>query len=170
MKKTRLTCILIFIVVIVSGQPAGNLANKKIDGYRGIWFELNQKFEYGDKYSGGLGTYTADHIPLAVYSPEVSKTFFVYGGTSQKDEKYLLCMIGEYDHKTGMVSKPTVVCDKGGVLDPHDNPSIMIDDEGFIRVFVSGRGNARNDRPSPDTGRRSAPGRGLARAPRSLGC
>ena len=143
MKKTRLTCILTFIVVIVSGQTAGNLANKKIDGYRGIWFELNQKFEYGDKYSGGLGTYTADHIPLAVYSPEVNKTFFVYGGTSQKDKKYLLCMIGEFDHATGMVSKPTVVCDKGGVLDPHDNPSIMIDDKGFIRVFVSGRGNAR---------------------------
>ena len=52
-------------------------------------------------------------------------------------------MIGEYDHKSGMVSKPTVVYDKKGVNDPHDNPSIMIDDQGFIRVFVSGRGRTR---------------------------
>src|SRR5690554_2016171 len=52
----------------------------KEDGYRGIWFRLNQHFEYGPKYSGGLGTYTANHIPLAIYAEEVDKTFFVYGG------------------------------------------------------------------------------------------
>src|SRR5690606_38996912 len=34
------------------------------DGYRGIWFTLGFKFEYGDKYSGGLGTYTANHQPM----------------------------------------------------------------------------------------------------------
>ncbi|HWI59696.1 MAG TPA: hypothetical protein VNZ22_20885, partial [Bacillota bacterium] len=38
------------------------------DGYRGIWFTLGQPSEYGDKYSGGLGTYTANHIPLAIYA------------------------------------------------------------------------------------------------------
>jgi hypothetical protein len=119
------------------------LNNTKFDGYRGIWFELNQKYEYGDKYSGALGTYTAKHVPLAIYSPEADKTFFVYGGTKAEDERYLLCMIGEFDHNTGMVSKPTVVYDKLGVDDPHDNPSIMLDDEGFILVFVSGRGQRR---------------------------
>jgi hypothetical protein len=90
-----------------------------------------------------LGTYTAKHVPLAIYSPEADKTFFVYGGTKSEDERHLLCLIGEFDHKTGMVSKPTVVYDKLGVNDPHDNPSIMIDDEGFILVFVSGRGQRR---------------------------
>nr|MBI1232773.1 hypothetical protein [Cytophagales bacterium] len=50
---------------------------KEINGYKGIWFTLGQFSEYGDKYSGGLGTYTAKHIPLAVYSPEAKKTFFV---------------------------------------------------------------------------------------------
>ncbi len=143
MRKIILANLLIFVFFQVIGQPKERLDNKKIDGYRGIWFELNQKFEYGDKYSGGLGTYTADHIPMAIYSPEVNKTFFVYGGTTNKDEKYLLCMIGEYDHTTKMVSRPTVVCDKGGVNDPHDNPSMMIDNDGYIWVFVSGRGNAR---------------------------
>src|SRR5690606_13896856 len=71
------------------------------------------------------------------------KSFFVYGGTTQHDQRYLLCMIGEYDHRSGTVSKPTVVYDKLGVNDPHDNPSIALDDEGYIWVFVSGRGRGR---------------------------
>ncbi len=126
-----------------SGQHQALLSNTRLDGYRGIWFELNQKYEYGDKYSGALGTYTAKHVPLAVYAPEVDKTFFVYGGTTSVDERYLLCMIGEFNHQTGMVSKPTVVYDKQGVNDPHDNPSLMIDDDGYIWVFASGRNTSR---------------------------
>lgn len=122
---------------------AQGLTNTTIDGYRGIWFELNQKYDYGDKYSGALGTYTAKHCPLALYSKEVDKTFFVYGGTTQEDNRHLLCMIGEFDHKTGRVSKPTVVHDKQGINDPHDNPSILMDDEGFVWVFISGRGRVR---------------------------
>jgi hypothetical protein len=139
--KKQLLILSFLLIGIFSG--AQSLNNTKFDGYKGIWFELNQKYEYGDKYSGALGTYTAKHVPLAVYSPKADKTFFVYGGTKAEDERYLLCMIGEYNHKTGMVSKPTVVYDKLGVNDPHDNPSIMIDDEGFILVFVSGRGQRR---------------------------
>ena len=135
-------CFFILGVTTLKCQVASR-NNQKIDGYRGIWFELNQKYEFGDKYSGGLGTYTAKHIPLAIYSPEVSKTFFVYGGTTSPHERHLLCMIGYYDHKTGLVPKPTIVYDKGGVDDPHDNPSIMLDDQGFIWVMVSGRGTSR---------------------------
>ncbi|MCB0685582.1 MAG: BNR-4 repeat-containing protein [Saprospiraceae bacterium] len=126
---------------IVWGQP--NLTGQKFTGYRGIWFELNQKFPYGDKYSGGLGTYTAKHIPLAIYAPEVDKTFFVYGGTTEADQRHLLCMIGSYDHRSGMVSRPVVVYDKQGVNDPHDDPSLSIDDQGYLWVFVSGRGQKR---------------------------
>ena len=134
---------LLVIPMVAGSQTHPLLNNTKIDGYRGIWFELNQKYEYGDKYSGALGTYTAKHVPLAVYAPEVDKTFFVYGGTTVDTAKYLLCMIGEFDHKTGMVSRPTVVYDKQGVDDPHDNPSILIDDKGYIWVFISGRGSRR---------------------------
>ena len=122
-------------------NPSRN--NQKMDGYKGIWFTLGQFSEYGDKYSGGLGTYTAKHIPLSIYSPEVNKTFFVYGGTTGPDERYLLCMIGSYDHASKKVSKPTVVFDKQGVDDPHDNPSLAIDEQGYIWVFVSGRGKSR---------------------------
>ncbi|MEX0792954.1 MAG: BNR-4 repeat-containing protein [Pirellulaceae bacterium] len=116
---------------------------RTVDGYRGIWFTLGQKSEHGDKYSGGLGTYTAKHRPLAIYSKEADKTFFVYGGTPAQDRRYLLAMIGCYDHATGKVAKPVVVHDKGGVDDPHDNPSITMDDEGYLWVFVSGRGRSR---------------------------
>lgn len=127
--------------IAVHGQA--NLNNTKYNGYRGIWFELGQKYEYGDKYSGALSTYTAKHMPLAVYSSEANKTFFVYGGTTEEAERHLLCMIGCFDHESGMVSKPTVVHDKKSVNDPHDNPSLMIDNDGFIWVFISGRGYKR---------------------------
>lgn len=141
-KRTALLLILSFLFQRTAfSQPT--LRNTRIDGYRGIWFELNQKYEYGDKYSGGLGTYTAKHLPLAVYAPEVNKTFFVYGGTTEADERHLLAMAGVYDHERRLVSKPVVVFDKEGVDDPHDNPSLMIDDEGYLWVFVSGRGRHR---------------------------
>ncbi len=135
--------LILFVLAISVLANAQTLNNKKADGYRAIWFELGQKYPDGDKYSGALGTYTAKHVPLAIYSEKADKTFFVYGGTTAENDKYLLCMIGEYNHKTGEVSKPTVVYDKQGVDDPHDNPSIMIDDEDYIWVFVSGRNTRR---------------------------
>ncbi len=112
------------------------------DGYRGIWFTLGQMCEYGDKYSGGLGTYTAKHVPLAVYAAAVHKTFFVYGG-ARDGQRHLLAMASYYDHEQHTVPRPTVVHDKGGVDDPHDNPSIALDEFGHIWVFVSGRGQRR---------------------------
>lgn len=135
-------------------------ARLRVDGYRGIWFTLGQfygkgddgrpykasktpVFPYGDKYSGGLGTYTSSHCPMAVYAPAVGKTFFVYGGTTSVEQRHLLCMASWYDHATGRVPQPTVVHDKAGVNDPHDNPSLAIDDQGYLWVFVSGRGRVR---------------------------
>ena len=95
---------------------------KQVEGYKGIWFTLGLVTEYGDKFSGGLGTYTAKHTPFAIFSPEVNKTFFVYGGTTGENERYLVCMIGAFDHVNNSLSKPTIVNEKGGVDDPHDNP------------------------------------------------
>ncbi len=124
----------------------GSMDGQRVDGYRGIWFTIGQaRSDYGDKYSGGLGTYTMKHIPMAVYSKEADKTFFVYGGAPDARENYLLCMIGCYDHKSGMLSKPVVVHDKGcyRVCDPHDDPTVQIDKDGHIWVFVAGRANKR---------------------------
>jgi hypothetical protein len=132
---------LLFLFLSISNFTLAQ--NFTAPGYRGIWFTLGQFSEYGDKYSGGLGTYTADHIPIAIYSPEVKKTFFIWGGTTSADEKHLLIMISYFDHKTGKVPKPVIVYDKTGINDPHDNGAISIDSDGYIWVFVSGRSRSR---------------------------
>ena len=84
------TTIILAAVLAIAGPTA--FANPKDDGYRGIWFELGQKGKYGDKYSGGLGTYTANHVPIAIYAEKVNKTFLVYGGAKQ-GKRWLLAMI-----------------------------------------------------------------------------
>jgi hypothetical protein len=114
----------------------------KDDGYRGIWFTLGQKTPYGDKYSGGLGTYTANHVPMAIYSAAAKKTFFVYGGAMQ-GKRHLLALASYYDHERHVVPRPTIVHDKKTVNDPHDNPSLAIDERGFLWVIVSGRAKKR---------------------------
>lgn len=134
---------IILYLILLSGHLYLTAQNEKADGYKGIWYTIEQSSEYGYKYSGGLGTYTADHIPMAIYSPEVDKTFFLYGGTTGSDERNLLVMISYYDHKKKVVPKPVIVCDKKGVDDPHDNGSIAIDEDGYIWVFVSGRNLSR---------------------------
>ncbi len=121
---------------------AEDLSGSRYPGYQGIWFTLGQQGEHGDKYSGGLGTYTAKHKPLAVYSADVNKTFFVYGGTKH-GTRHLLIMAGCYDHQAGTVERPLVVHDKLGVDDPHDNASLAMDAAGHLWVFVSGRGRSR---------------------------
>jgi len=124
-------------------QPvATTLINGKADGFRGIWY-FNQplKDEYVYKYSGGLGTYCASHIPMAWYAPEVNKTFFCYGGTDTNNST-LLHMVSYYDHATGKVARPTLLLDKK-TDDAHDNPVINLDDRGFIWIFSSSHGRGR---------------------------
>ena len=146
--RLRLVFNVLLVVFLTSGLLSSAVAQStltgtQINGYKGIWFTLGQMSEYGDKYSGGLGTYTAKHKPLAIYAPAVEKTFFVYGGTTGAIDRHLLCMVGSYDHRDSTVSRPTVVYDKQGVDDPHDNPSLLIDPEGYVWVFVSGRNTRR---------------------------
>jgi hypothetical protein len=140
-QKNHLFLILVIFHMVLPGIAEAQ--NPKADGYKGIWFTLGQFSESGDKYSGGLGTYTANHIPIAIYAPEVNKTFFTYGGTTAKDERHLLIMISYFDHQKKVVPKPVIVYDKMEVNDPHDNASLSIDNEGFIWVFVSGRAKLR---------------------------
>jgi len=141
----KLMHILFFVMILLQGLYGQTITSgDKINGYRGIWFELNQKLTYGDKYSGGLGTYTAKHHPLAIYSEEANKTFFVYGGTTEPGKRELLAMLSYYDHETDQVPRPVVIHAKKNVNDPHDNPSISIDDHGHLWLFVSGRSTKRS--------------------------
>jgi hypothetical protein len=138
---------LLAALVLASSQAlppadAGPHDVRRESGYRGIWFTLGQMTPHGDKYSGGLGTYTANHVPMAAYSPRADKTFFTWGGTLP-GKRHLLVMVSCYDHKTGRVPRPVVVCDKDGVDDPHDNGSLCIDGDGHVWVNVSGRAKKR---------------------------
>lgn len=143
MKSKPTLCLLAALCASLQAQePTPGANSPKDDGYRGIWFELGQKSEYGDKYSGGLATYTANHVPMAIYSKEANKTFFVYGG-AKEGKRHLLAMVSYYDHARGVVPRPTIVHDKNGVDDPHDNPSLSIDGNGHLWVFVSGRARKR---------------------------
>jgi len=128
---------------LVKFQPVqATLLNRKLDGFRGIWyFNQPSKDEYVYKYSGGLGTYCAKHIPLAWYAPEVNKTFFCYGGTDEKNST-LLHMVSYYDHATGKVARPTLLLDKR-TDDAHDNPVINLDDKGYVWIFSSSHGRGR---------------------------
>lgn len=112
------------------------------DGYRGIWY-MNQpsKDEYKYKYSGGFATYPQQHVPIAIYSKEANKTFFVYGGTA-KGKNELLHMVSYYDHATGTVPKPRILLNKK-TDDAHDNPTLQIDDAGHLWIFSNAHGTQR---------------------------
>ncbi|MBN2452367.1 MAG: BNR-4 repeat-containing protein [Lentisphaeria bacterium] len=118
------------------------LLNRPGEGFRGIWY-YNQpsKDEYVYKYSGGLGTYCAKHIPLAWYSAESQRTFFVYGGTDEGN-RTLLHMVSYFDHRTKKVARPTVLLDKR-TDDAHDNPVLNLDDQGYLWIFSSSHGRGR---------------------------
>ena len=122
------------------GTPA---ITPQADGFRGIWFTLGQKSEFGDKYSGGLGTYTANHVPMAHYAKKVNRTYFTWGGTPDASKRQLQIVISYYDHSTGKVARPVIVMDKSPVDDPHDNASLTLDDKGHLWLFVSGRSKQR---------------------------
>lgn len=141
--KLLWSCIFALMLFPIDLNAQNSTSDSLINGFKGIWFELGQIYEYGDKYSGGLGTYTAKHRPMAIYDKASNRTYFVYGGTTSAEERHLLCMISFFDHTTGKLAKPVVVHDKKGVDDPHDNPSLLIDQEGFVWVFISGRGRGR---------------------------
>ena len=147
--------LIIPLILMGSARSAENSnqssVKQKDTGYRGIWFTLGQYSDtpdakrfwpYGDKYSGGLGTYTAKHVPIAIYAPKANKTFFCYGG-AKEGKRYLYNMISYYDHDRGVVPRPVIVHDKGGVNDPHDDSSMTIDEKGHIWVYVAGRGRRR---------------------------
>lgn len=112
-------------------------------GYRGIWYTLGSRGAGDVKYSGGLGTYTSSHTPMAVYAPAAQRTFFTYGGTSAPDKRELQIMVGAFDHPARRLSRPVLLLDKPDVDDPHDNASINVDASGHIWVFASGRNTSR---------------------------
>ena len=130
-------------MILFAGHHQVYAQNQKASGYMGLWSRSELSPEYGYKYSGGLGTFSSQHRPMAIYSENADITYFVYSGTSSPEESHLQIMISYYDHKSGRVPKPVVVYDKMGVNDARDNASLSIDSRENILVFISGRGRTR---------------------------
>lgn len=135
-------------LLILAGAACGTLLLRSadspstVDGYQGIWY-YNQpsKDQYVYKYSGGFATYPQQQSPIAIYVPSQQKTFFCYGGTTPGKQE-LLHMISYFDHKTGMVPRPTLLVNKK-TEDAHDNPVMSIDDQGHIWIFSNAHGTSR---------------------------
>lgn len=139
----RINSIFALIVLAILSCPILAAPAEQVDGYRGIWYS-NQptKDEYIYKYSGGYATYPQQHVPIAIYSAAVKKTFFVYGG-STGNSKELACMVSYFDHATRQVPRPRVVLVKK-TDDAHENPTLQIDDTGHLWVFCNSHGPANN--------------------------
>ena len=140
----KMTCTIGGVLLAAWAGFAEPLA--KDDGYRGIWY-FNQptQDEYRYKYSGGMATYPQQHAPIAIYSPTPNKTFFCYGGTTARnasDKQQLLHMVSYFDHATGKVPRAMILLNKR-TDDAHDNPTLSIDDQGYLWIFSSSHGTAR---------------------------
>jgi hypothetical protein len=116
----------------------GVLLNQPMEGFQGIWY-ANQPSsdEFVYKYSGGLGTYPSNHYPFSIYSPEVNKTFFCFGGVNETGS--LIHAVSFFDHKTKQVARPIAVLDKN-TNDAHDNPVMSMDKDGYIWLFSTSHG------------------------------
>lgn len=140
LRKSKKLLLIIFLFVVYFQAGA---QNPKSQGYMGLWSRSEKSPEYGYRYSGGLGTFTSQHRPMAIYSAKMARTYFLYSGTRAPDESHLQIMISYFDHKSHMAPRPVIVYDKMGVTDAQDNASLSIDSDGNIWVFVSGRGRTR---------------------------
>jgi len=96
------------------------------------WYSLPYWDHNGfPKYSGGLSTYTAKHIPVAVKGGSVDYYTF-----SDNSGGSLDIYIADTD------GNKTLIRTIDGVIDPHDNAVVNYWD-GYIWVIAAARGNSR---------------------------
>jgi len=144
MRKNLSVLAMMSLVVMLSAaeyETSAPATNPTADGYRGIWYG-------GKEYGGGFALFPSQHSPSAIYCAEAKKTFFVYGGTVAGKQQ-LQAMASYYDHERDVVPRPTIVHDwgkwnlkPGQAADGHRNPTLSVDGDGYVWVFVSGHGDA----------------------------
>jgi hypothetical protein len=86
-------------------------------------------------YSGPMATYCAWHRPMAVYAPTANKTFFVFGNSQNSPA------ISFYDHSRKTFAQP-VILGNNPDNDAHRNPTLLIDETGYLYVFWGAHGHA----------------------------
>lgn len=134
----------IILLLALAGRAGadGPMPVARAEGYVGCWYSVGStKDEYKYKYSGGMATYPQQHAPFAVYDRESNRTFFVYGGADPA-RKSIIHMVSYFDHATGTVPRPAILLDKS-TNDAHDNPTLQIDESGYLWIFSNSHGTAR---------------------------
>lgn len=115
---------------------------------RGVWYccgyRVNTLPGHDYVYSGPMATYCAWHRPMAVFSPETQRTYWVYGNADNAPT------ITYYDHTTRRFVYP-VVLGRNPDGDAHRNPTLALDEHGFLHVFYGSHGHPthvlRSQRP-----------------------
>ncbi|RYF11439.1 MAG: hypothetical protein EOO42_21315, partial [Flavobacteriales bacterium] len=70
--KKFLFYLMVFVLCFQFSLAQVQTLNIKDSGYRSIWYSNEpSKDEYVYKYSGGLGTYPANHYPFSLYVAKV---------------------------------------------------------------------------------------------------
>lgn len=98
----------------------------------GIWHVSGAKTRLSPTattvYGGPHATYCAWTRPMAVYGPEVDKTFFAFGN---RENAPVVCF---YDHAERRFA-PAVRVGSNPNMDAHRNPHLVIDEEGLLYIF-----------------------------------
>ena len=104
---------------------------------RGVWYccgTANTLPGHKYVYSGGMATYCIWHRPMAVYAPEVNKTFFVYGNANNAPT--ITC----FDHAAQRFAYP-VVLGSNPDGDAHRNPTLLVAEDGHLYVVYGAHGH-----------------------------
>jgi hypothetical protein len=113
-------------------------AEARASHFRGLWYaNQKQSDEFAWKYSGGLATYPQQVLPLAVYSQEVSRTYFCYAGADASNR--LENTVSYFDHASGRLHDPVVVL-RRNTSDAHYQSTLAIAPDGHILVFCNSHG------------------------------
>jgi len=120
-----------------AASPAASTEDRFTGPSQGVWYACGTANAYPGKkyvYSGPMATYCAWHRPIAVYAPAVRKTFFVFGNPDNAPA------ISDYDHRAKRFAPP-VVLGTNPDMDAHRNPTLLIDEAGFLYVFYGAHGH-----------------------------
>ncbi|MGM0494192.1 MAG: BNR-4 repeat-containing protein [Armatimonadota bacterium] len=104
---------------------------------RGVWYHCgaaNLLPSQGAVYSGPMATYCAWHRPMAIYRADANRTYFVYGSAGNRPT------ISFYNHTTGEWAYPVVIGENPDG-DAHRNPTLLVDDEGYLYMFWGAHGH-----------------------------
>lgn len=129
-----------------SPEPKECINTFLLKEYQGIWYFNNRREDaYRYKYSGGLATYPQQHVPIACYSRILHKTFFVYGAAAEHDGS-IVNAIGYYNHTSGRFSESRGLLYRQ-TFDAHYNPTLSIDDQGYLYIFANCHGRGMEGKP-----------------------